>query len=138
MDFYSELLNQLRKGVKAEDLAAQMSKDLERAEKEHNEAMAAKRAAQEKEAKKNTARKKFAEKYCEALREYCDAIGMDSSVFIKNGLDEEIAETLDLVEAVGSLFSASKQDQTCECSCKSKKDDDEVLADFINSLSKFI
>lgn len=138
MDFYSELLAQLRKGAKAEDLAAQMSKDLERAEKEHNDAMAAKRAAQEKEEKKSAARKKFAEKYSAALREYCDAIGMDSSVFIKNAFDEDIAEALDLIEAVGSLFSASKQDQTCECSCKSKKDDDEVLADFINSLSKFI
>jgi hypothetical protein len=138
MDFYSELLTQLRKGVKAEDLAAQMSKDLERAEKEHNEAMAAKRAAQEKEEKKNAARKKFAEKYSAALREYCDAIGMDSSVFIKNGFDEEIAEALDLIETVGSLFSAPKQDQTCECSCKSKKSDDEVLADFLKSFSKFI
>ena len=138
MDFYSELLAQLRKGVKAEDLAAQMSKDLERAEKEHNEAMAAKRAAQEREEKKNAARKKFAEKYCAALREYCDAIGMDFSVFVKNGFDEGVAEALDLVEAVGSLFSAQEQDQTCKCSCKGKKSDDEVLADFINSFSKFI
>jgi hypothetical protein len=138
MDFYSELLTQLRKGVKAEDLAAQMSKDLERAEKEHNEAMAAKRAAQEKEEKKRTARKKFAEKYSAALQEYCDAIGMDSSVFVKNDFNEGVAEALDLVEAVGSLFSAQEQDQTCKCSCKSKKSDDEVLADFINSFSKFI
>lgn len=138
MDFYSELLAQLRNGVKAEDLAAQMSKDLARAEKEHNDAMAAKRAAQEKEEKKNAARKKFAEKYSAALREYCDAIGMDSSVFIKNAFDEDIAEALDLIEAVSGLFSTPKQDQTCECSCKSKKSDDEVLADFINSFSKFI
>jgi len=138
MDFYSELLAQLRKGVKAEDLAAQMSKDLERAEKEHNEAMAAKRAAQEKEEKKNAARKKFAEKYSEALREYCDAIGMDSFVFVKNDFNEGVAESLDLVEAMGSLFSAQEQDQTYKCSCKRAKSDDEVLADFLKTISKFI
>ena len=133
MDFYSELLAQLRNGVKAEDLAAQMSKDLERAEKEHNEAMAAKRAAQEKEEKKAAARKKFRTDYGNALREYLNAIGIDASIFTDTKtFDKDIEEALELIETMATLI---KPENKCSCGHKKEESDEEVLAKFLKSLS---
>jgi len=129
MDFYSEMLEMMKNGKSAEDIASQLSKDLERAEKEHKNSA---------EVRKKKARETFAKKYDTIMRDYLNEIGMDITKYTSAN-SEGIGLALDLVEASMSLpFTNSEKKNPVKIIMKStdkeeKKTDDDLIASFLRS-----
>lgn len=127
MDFYSEMLEMMKNGKSAEDIASQLSKDLERAEKEHKSSA---------EVRKKKARETFAKKYDTIMRDYLSEIGMDITNYTSAN-NESIGLALDLVEA-GMKFTNSEKKNPVKITMKStdkgeKKTDDDLISSFLRS-----
>jgi len=130
MDFYSEMLEMMKNGKSAEDIASQLSKDLERAEKEHKSSA---------EVRKKKARETFAKKYDTIMRDYLSEIGMDITKY-KSANSEGLDLALDLVEASMSLpfakasLSNSEKESPVKVTIKSTdKSDDDLIASFLRN-----
>lgn len=153
-NFSADLLEMMKNGATAEDLAAQLAQALNDAEtayeKEQEEQLLKelKEAAAKAETAKATARKKFATTYMAALREYLETIGEDTAVLDEEGTTEAVEEALELTEGLFGSFFALADNPTPKCACEknfeSKKEknntrnfiksDRDKITDFLNCL----
>lgn len=153
-NFSADLLEMMKNGATAEDLAAQLAQALNDAEtayeKEQEEQRKA--AAAKAEIAKATARKEFADTYMAAVRKYLAAIGEDTSFLDDNTARDSIEEALEFVEDMANLFTDLEDECKCHAACeknfKSKeeknntknfiKSDRDKITDFLNRLSSFL